>query len=47
MIKPNICGFDGLKDAAKTGDDGVKGRTTDPEFVRGAPPPSAPSEQSP
>jgi uncharacterized protein (DUF362 family) len=35
LIKPNICGFDGLKDAAKSGDDGVKGRTTDPEFVRG------------
>ncbi len=35
LIKPNICGFDGIKDKAKTGDDGVSGRITDPEFVRG------------
>lgn len=35
LIKPNICGFDGIKDKAKTGDDGVTGRITDPEFVRG------------
>jgi len=36
LIKPNICGFDGLKNVAKSGgDDGVTGRTTDPEFVRG------------
>lgn len=36
LLKPNLCGFDGVKDPAKSnGDDGVKGRTTDPEFVRG------------
>jgi uncharacterized protein (DUF362 family) len=35
LLKPNICGFDGIKDKAKTGDDGVSGRITDPEFVRG------------
>jgi uncharacterized protein (DUF362 family) len=36
VIKPNICGFDGFKDPAKSGgDDGVKGRVTEPEFVRG------------
>jgi uncharacterized protein (DUF362 family) len=35
LIKPNICGFDGIKDPAKSGDDGVHGRVTDPEFVRG------------
>lgn len=35
LIKPNICGFDGIKDKAKTGDDGVSGRITNPEFVRG------------
>ena len=36
LLKPNICGFDGMKDAASHGgDNGVRGRTTDPEFVRG------------
>lgn len=36
LIKPNMGGLDALKDPAKSGgDDGVKGRTTDPEFVRG------------
>jgi uncharacterized protein (DUF362 family) len=36
LIKPNICGFDGIKDPARSGgDDGVKGRVTEPEFVRG------------
>jgi uncharacterized protein (DUF362 family) len=35
LLKPNICGFDGIKDKSKTGDDGVTGRITDPEFVRG------------
>lgn len=36
LIKPNIGGFDWFKDPEKTGgDDGVRGRTTDPEFVRG------------
>jgi uncharacterized protein (DUF362 family) len=36
LLKPNMGGFDWFKDAAKTGgDDGVTGRTTDPEFVRG------------
>jgi uncharacterized protein (DUF362 family) len=36
LIKPNIGGFDWFKDPAKTGgDDGVRGRVTDPEFVRG------------
>lgn len=36
LIKPNIGGFDWFKDPAKSGgDDGVRGRTTDPEFVRG------------
>jgi uncharacterized protein (DUF362 family) len=35
LIKPNICGFDGIKDARKSGDDGVRGRVTDAEFVRG------------
>jgi uncharacterized protein (DUF362 family) len=36
LLKPNICGFDGIKDPAKfKGDDGVTGRITQPEFVRG------------
>ncbi len=36
LVKPNIGGFDWFKDPAKNdGDDGVRGRTTDPEFVRG------------
>lgn len=36
LIKPNFGGFDWFKDPAKNnGDDGIKGRTTDPEFVRG------------
>ncbi|HET9956412.1 MAG TPA: DUF362 domain-containing protein [Polyangiaceae bacterium] len=35
MLKPNICGFDGFKSPEKTGDDGVRGRVTNPEFVRG------------
>ena len=35
LLKPNICGFDGFKNAEKTGDDGVSGRVTDAEFVRG------------
>jgi uncharacterized protein (DUF362 family) len=36
LLKPNIGGFDWFKDPAKTGgDDGVTGRTTNPEFVRG------------
>jgi len=36
LLKPNLCGFDSVKDPAKSGgDDGVRGRTTDPEFVRG------------
>jgi uncharacterized protein (DUF362 family) len=36
LLKPNIGGFDWFKDPAKAGgDDGVRGRTTDPEFVRG------------
>jgi uncharacterized protein (DUF362 family) len=34
LIKPNLGGFDWFKDG-KNGDDGVKGRITDPEFVRG------------
>lgn len=33
LVKPNMCGFDAVK---KTGDDnGVSGRTTHPDFVRG------------
>ncbi len=32
LLKPNIGGFDWFKNGS---DDGVKGRTTDPEFVRG------------
>ena len=36
LIKPNIGGFDWFKNAARSGgDDGVRGRITDPEFVRG------------
>jgi uncharacterized protein (DUF362 family) len=36
VLKPNLGGFDWFKDAAKNeGDDGVRGRITDPEFVRG------------
>jgi uncharacterized protein (DUF362 family) len=36
LLKPNLCGFDSVKDPEKhKGDDGVKGRTTDPAFVRG------------
>lgn len=36
LLKPNIGGFDWFKDPKKNdGDDGVRGRTTDPEFVRG------------
>ena len=36
LLKPNIGGFNWFKNPAKSGgDDGVKGRTTDPEFVRG------------
>ena len=36
LIKPNIGGFEWFRDPAKSGgDDGVRGRTTDPEFVRG------------
>jgi uncharacterized protein (DUF362 family) len=35
LVKPNICGFDGIKNASKSGDDGVRGRVTDAEFVRG------------
>jgi uncharacterized protein (DUF362 family) len=36
LLKPNIGGFDWFKDPAKNGgDDGVRGRVTDPEFVRG------------
>lgn len=36
LIKPNIGGFEWFKDPTKNGgDDGVRGRTTDPEFVRG------------
>jgi uncharacterized protein (DUF362 family) len=36
LIKPNIGGFEWFRDAAKNGgDDGLKGRITQPEFVRG------------
>jgi uncharacterized protein (DUF362 family) len=36
LIKPNLGGFEWFKDPAKNGgDDGVRGRITDPEFVRG------------
>ncbi|MEJ7599232.1 MAG: DUF362 domain-containing protein [Kofleriaceae bacterium] len=36
LLKPNLGGFDWFKDPRRNnGDDGVAGRTTDPEFVRG------------
>lgn len=36
LLKPNLGGFDWFKDPGKSGgDDGVKGRITNPEFVRG------------
>jgi uncharacterized protein (DUF362 family) len=36
LVKPNLCGFDGFKNPAKSGgDDGVQGRVTDAEFTRG------------
>ena len=36
LIKPNLGGFEWFKDPKTSGgDDGVKGRITDPEFVRG------------
>ena len=36
LIKPNLGGFEWFKDAKTSGgDDGVRGRITDPEFVRG------------
>ena len=36
LLKPNLCGFDGIKDTEKSkGDDGISGRITDPEFTRG------------
>ncbi len=36
LLKPNLCGFDGIKDTEKSkGDDGIAGRITDPEFTRG------------
>lgn len=36
LLKPNLGGFDWFKDPAKhNGDDGVRGRITDPAFVRG------------
>jgi uncharacterized protein (DUF362 family) len=36
LVKPNLCGFDGIKNPAKSGgDDGVQGRVTDAEFTRG------------
>jgi uncharacterized protein (DUF362 family) len=36
LLKPNLGGFEWFRDAkANGGDDGLKGRTTDPEFVRG------------
>jgi uncharacterized protein (DUF362 family) len=35
LVKPNVCGFDGFKNPEKSGDDGVRGRVTDAEFVRG------------
>jgi uncharacterized protein (DUF362 family) len=36
LIKPNLGGFEWFKDPNQSGgDDGVRGRTTDPEFVRG------------
>jgi uncharacterized protein (DUF362 family) len=36
LLKPNLCGFDSIKDPDKHGgDDGVHGRSTDVEFTRG------------
>jgi uncharacterized protein (DUF362 family) len=36
LLKPNLGGFDWFKDPSKNaGDDGLRGRITDPEFVRG------------
>jgi uncharacterized protein (DUF362 family) len=36
LLKPNLCGFDSIKDPDKRGgDDGVHGRSTDVEFTRG------------
>ena len=36
LLKPNICGFNGCRIRKKhDGDDGVRGRITDPEFTRG------------
>lgn len=36
LVKPNLCGFDSIKDPEKShGDDGVAGRVTDPDFLRG------------
>ncbi len=36
LLKPNLCGFDSIKDPEKHhGDDGVHGRSTDVEFTRG------------
>ncbi len=36
LVKPNLCGYDSVKDPAKSGgDNGVSGRTTDVEFTRG------------
>ena len=36
LLKPNLCGFDGIVDPDKRkGDDGVVGRTTDVDFTRG------------
>jgi uncharacterized protein (DUF362 family) len=36
LLKPNLCGFDSIKDPEKhRGDDGVHGRTTDVAFTRG------------
>lgn len=36
LVKPNLGGFEWFKDPAKNGgDDGLVGRITDPEFVRG------------
>lgn len=35
LLKPNICGFHAIKKAPPGGDDGVRGRITEPEFTRG------------
>ena len=36
LLKPNLCGFDSIKDPEKfRGDDGVHGRGTDVDFTRG------------